>query len=33
MSKLAIFNFREWIEEHRPLLKPPGGNQQFWEDT
>ena len=33
MSKPAAFNFREWIEEHRHLLKPPVGNQQIWEDT
>jgi 3-hydroxyanthranilate 3,4-dioxygenase len=33
MSKPAAFNFREWIEERRHRLKPPVGNQQFWEDT
>lgn len=33
MAKLAAFNFRQWIEEHRHLLKPPVGNQQVWEDT
>ena len=33
MSKLAAFNFQDWIEEHRHLLKPPVGNKQIWEDT
>ena len=33
MTKLAAFNFQNWIEEHRHLLKPPVGNQQIWEDT
>lgn len=27
------FNFREWIDEHRDLLKPPVCNQQVWEDA
>ena len=27
---LAPFNFRQWIEEHRHLLKPPVGNQQVF---
>jgi 3-hydroxyanthranilate 3,4-dioxygenase len=26
------FNFKQWIDEHRHLLKPPVGNQQVWED-
>jgi len=30
MTKLAAFNFQNWIEEHRHLLKPPVGNQQIW---
>ena len=25
-------NFKQWIEEHRHLLKPPVGNQQIWAD-
>ena len=33
MARLAAFNFQEWIEEHRDLLKPPVGNRQIWEDT
>ena len=33
MAKLAAFNFQDWIEEHRDLLKPPVGNTQIWEDT
>lgn len=33
MSKLAAFNFKEWIDEHRHLLKPPVGNKQIWENT
>jgi 3-hydroxyanthranilate 3,4-dioxygenase len=24
-------NFRQWIEDHRHLLKPPVGNAQIWE--
>ena len=27
------FNFREWIAEHRDVLKPPVGNAQIWEDA
>jgi 3-hydroxyanthranilate 3,4-dioxygenase len=26
------FNFKNWIEEHRHLLKPPVGNQVVWKD-
>ncbi len=33
MTKLAAFNFQDWIEEHRHLLKPPVGNRQIWEDA
>lgn len=33
MSKLKAFNFQNWIDEHRHLLKPPVGNQQIWEDA
>ncbi len=27
MSIRRPFNFKQWIDEHRPLLKPPVGNQ------
>ena len=27
------FAFDRWIEEHRALLQPPGGNAQIWADT
>ena len=30
MSKLAPFNLRGWIDEHRHLLKPPVGNAMVW---
>jgi len=30
MSKLAPFNLRAWVEEHRHLLKPPVGNAMIW---
>ncbi|WP_064791963.1 3-hydroxyanthranilate 3,4-dioxygenase [Shewanella woodyi] len=33
MSKLAAFNFQQWIDEHQHLLKPPVGNVQIWENT
>lgn len=33
MTRLAAFNFRAWIEEHRELLKPPVGNAVVWQDT
>ena len=32
-GRLTAFNFQQWIDEHRHLLKPPVGNQQIWEDT
>lgn len=32
MSKLfPAINIKEWIEEHRHLLKPPVGNKQVWD--
>jgi len=33
MSKLSAFNFKQWIDEYRHLLKPPVGNKLIWEDT
>jgi len=33
MSRLfPKFNFKEWIDENRHLLKPPVGNKVVWED-
>ncbi len=30
MSVAKPFNLNQWIDEHRPLLKPPVGNQQVY---
>lgn len=30
MSKIAALNLKNWIEEHRHLLKPPVGNQYLY---
>ena len=30
---LLPFNFNNWIDEHRHLLKPPVGNQVVYKDT
>jgi 3-hydroxyanthranilate 3,4-dioxygenase len=27
---MKALNFRQWIDEHRDLLKPPVGNAQIW---
>jgi 3-hydroxyanthranilate 3,4-dioxygenase len=32
MQSLTAFNLRKWIDEHRPLLKPPVCNQQVFDD-
>ncbi|MCS7078687.1 MAG: 3-hydroxyanthranilate 3,4-dioxygenase [Chloracidobacterium sp.] len=29
---LTAINFRQWIDEHRHLLRPPVGNAQIWKD-
>ena len=29
---LPPLNFKQWIEDHRHLLKPPVGNKLVWED-
>ena len=26
-------NFKNWLDEHAHLLKPPVGNQQIWQDS
>ena len=33
MSALQAFNFRQWIDAHRHLLKPPVGNKLVFRDT
>jgi 3-hydroxyanthranilate 3,4-dioxygenase len=33
MYTMNGINFREWIDEHRHLLKPPVGNQQVFENS
>lgn len=33
MANFAAFNFQQWIDEHRHLLKPPVGNKQVFLDT
>lgn len=33
MSELKAFNFKQWIDDHRDLLKPPVGNKRVFPDT
>lgn len=33
MAIKKAFNLRQWIDEHRDILKPPVGNAQVYEDT
>lgn len=30
---LAAFNLKQWIDEHRHILKPPVGNAQLWKEV
>jgi len=32
MSRLASFNLMQWVDENRPLLKPPMLNKPIWRD-
>ena len=32
MKSLTAFNFQQWIDDHRHLLKPPVGNKAIWVD-
>jgi 3-hydroxyanthranilate 3,4-dioxygenase len=32
MPSLHAFNFRQWIDAHRALLKPPVGNKRVFQD-
>ena len=33
MARLAAFNLKSWIDEHRHLLKPPVGNALVFKDS
>lgn len=33
MSRLSAFSLREWVDQHRDLLKPPVGNKMVWQDS
>jgi 3-hydroxyanthranilate 3,4-dioxygenase len=32
-GRLHAFDFKQWINEHQHLLKPPVGNRQIWENA
>ena len=33
MKSLTAFNFKQWIDDHRHVLKPPVCNQQVFEEN
>lgn len=33
MATTEVFNLKQWIDEHRDVLKPPVGNAQVYHDT
>lgn len=33
MTALRAFNFKQWIDEHRSVLKPPVGNKQVFPEA
>lgn len=33
MSLMPPINLKQWINEHRDLLKPPVGNKMIWQDA
>ena len=33
MRELKAFNFKQWIDEHREMLKPPIGNKLVFQDA
>lgn len=33
MNALKAFNFRDWIDQHRELLRPPVGNKLVFEES
>ena len=33
MFQMKPFNLKQWINDHRDLLKPPVGNAAVWQDT
>lgn len=33
MAQRAALNLRQWVDEHRDLLKPPVGNKMIWQDS
>ncbi len=33
MPEMKAFNFKQWIDDHRDVLKPPVGNKRVFPDT